>query len=207
VSALHWATSFPYPFHILPLQAQPVGAPRILSNSMGTCLPFHSIDPMLGLTMWRPFTLPPPHSAICPGPQCLGHCNGGFISPTSRSNTRSALGHGKCSAHNRQHLPSSVCVNAWGSDSLCICASLHNCARLAVSFTLQHSPHAGLFSICASASIVGRTHPRSVNHTSPQCRPTLAMQLSCIAVTASGIIAIATVATNTKAPRSDGHNL
>jgi len=41
--------------------------------------------------------LPSPCFAIRPGPQCLGCCNGGFISPASRSDTGSALGHGKCS--------------------------------------------------------------------------------------------------------------
>jgi len=152
-----------------------VGSPRILSDSMGTCSPFHGIDPMLGLAMRRPFTLPPPCSTICPGPQCLGRCNGGFISPTSRSDARSALGHGKCSACNWQHLPSSVHVNAQESNSLCIRAGPHNCVRLTVSFALQCSPYAGLFSICTGASIVSRIHTCSVDHTSPSYHPALAM--------------------------------
>jgi len=152
-----------------------MGSPHILSNSMGTHSPFFSVNPMLGLAMQRPFTLPPPHSAICPGPQCLRCYNSGFISPASRSNAGSALGHGKCSTCNWQHLPSSVCVNAWESDSLHICASPHNCVRLAVSFALQCSPHVGLFSICTGASIVSCVHPHSVNHTSPSYCPASAM--------------------------------
>jgi len=172
---------------------------------MGTWLPFHSIDPMLGLTMQRPFALPPPRSAICPGPQRLRHCNGSFISPASRSNTGSALGHGKCSACDQQCLPSSIRVNAQESNSLHVHAGPHNCVRLAVSFALQCSPHVGLFSVCTGASVVGSVYPCSVNHTSPSYCPALAMRLSCIAVATAGIIAVATVATNTKAP-SNGCN-
>jgi len=182
-----------------------MGSPCILSDSMGTCWPFRSVNPMLGLTMQRPFALPLPRSTIRPGPQRLGRCNSGFISPASRSNTGSALGHGKCSTRNRQHLPSSVRVNAQESNSLCVCAGPHNCVRLAVSFALQRSPCAGLFSVCTSASVVGCVHPCSVNHTSPSYCPALAMRLSRIAVAAAGVIAITTVATNTKAP-SDGRN-
>jgi len=155
--------------------------------------------------MRRPFALPPPHSTIRPGPQRLGHCNGGFISPASRSDAGSALGHGKCSARDRQCLPSSVCVNARESDSLRVHASPHNCVRLAVSFALQRSPRAGLFSVCTGASVVGCVHPRSVDHTSPSYCPASAMRLSRVAVAAAGVIAVATVATNTKAP-SDGRN-
>jgi len=185
-----------------------VGSPRILSDSTGTCSPFRSVDPMLGLAMQRPFALPPPRSAIRSGPQCLRCCNGGFISPASRSDARSALGHGKCSARDRQRLPSFVRVNARESDSLCVRAGPHNCVRLAVSFALQRSPRAGLFSVCTGASVVGHVHPRSVDHTSPSYCPASAMRLSCIAVAAvatAGIIAVATVATNTKAP-SNGRN-
>ena len=43
-----------------------------------------------------------PCSVIHPGPQRLGCCNGGCISPASRPDASSALGHGKCSAHNQQ---------------------------------------------------------------------------------------------------------
>jgi len=155
--------------------------------------------------MRRPFALPPPCSAIRPGPQRLGRCNGGFISPASRSDARSALGHGKCSARDWQRLPSSICANAQESDSLCVCAGPYNCVRLAVSFALQRSPRAGLFSVCTGASVVGCVHPHSVDHTSPSYRPALAMRLSHVTVTAAGVIAVATVATNTKAP-SDGRN-
>jgi len=152
-----------------------MGSPHILSDSMGTCSPFHGVDPMLGLAMQRPFTLPLPRSAIRPGPQCLGRCNGSFISPASRSNAGSALSHGKCSARDWQHLPSSICVKARESDSLCIRAGPHNCVRLVVSFALQRSPRAGLFSICTSASVVGCIHPHSIDHTSPSYCPASAM--------------------------------
>ena len=76
-------------------------------------------------------------------------------------------------------------------------------ARLTLSFAPQRSPSAGeRFSDCAGASVVGRIHPlrrRSPplhrHHTPPSHR---------IAIIT--IIAVATVATNTKAPRSDGRS-
>jgi len=55
-----------------------------------------------------PAHAPPPCFAIRRGPQRLGRCNGGFISPASRSDAGSALGHGKCCAHDRRRFPSSV---------------------------------------------------------------------------------------------------
>ena len=152
-----------------------MGSPRILSDSTGTCLPFRGVDPMLGLAMQRPFALPPPRSTIHPRPQCLGRCNSGFISPASRSDARSALSHGKCSARDWQRLPLSVRVNARESDSLHVRASPYNCVRLAVSFALQRSPRAGLFSVCTGASVVSRIYPRSVDHISPSYCPALAI--------------------------------
>jgi len=61
-----------------------------------------------------------------------------------------------------KHSPSSVCVKAQGSDFLCVCVSLHDCARLVLSSALQCSLHAGLFSGCAGTGVIGRIHPCSV---------------------------------------------
>ena len=89
-----------------------------------------------------------------------------------------------------------------GFDSLCICAGLHNCAGLMVSFALQRSPRVGLFSISAGASVVGRAHLHSVDHTSPSYRPNSAMRLltslSLLLALSPRHIAVTTVATNTK---------
>ena len=86
--------------------------------------------------MWQPFALPP-CSTKRSGPQRLGCCNGGFISPTSRSDAGSVLGPGKCSAHDRQHSPSSMPVNARGSASL-----WHLCRPFtAVLGSRSHPPH------------------------------------------------------------------
>ena len=83
--------------------------------------------------------------------------------------------HGKCSTHNWQCSPSSTPVNAWGSASLCICAGLHSCAKLALSFAPQCSPHVGLFSSCTSAS-VGHTSLHCCHHTPPLHLPASAMR-------------------------------
>jgi len=60
----------------------------------------------------------------------------------------------------RKHSPSSMRVKAQGSDFLCV--SLHNCARLVLSSTLQHSLHADLFSGCTGTGVIGHIHPHSV---------------------------------------------
>jgi len=166
---MDWSSSVWSSFFHFPENSRPV--PVLVNPKLG---PKTRPDQTLKHYMQRPFA-PPPRSTIHPESQCLGRCNGGFISPASRSNAGSALGHGKCSAHDWQHLPSSIHVNTRGSNSLCVYAGLHNCARLAVLFTLQCSPHAGLFSICAGASIVSCGHPCSIGHTSPSYHPTLAM--------------------------------
>ena len=85
--------------------------------------------------------------------------------------------------------------------------AFHSCARLALSSAPQRSPCAALFSGCAGAGVV---------HTSLRCRhhtaiasPHLSDRTSCVtaaAVVAIAIIVAATVATNTKAPCSDGLN-
>jgi len=124
--------------------------------------------------MRQPFVLPP-CSTIRSGPQRLGCCNGGFISPASRSDAGSVLGHGKCSAHDRQRSPSSAPVNARGSASLRVCAGLHSCAKLALSFAPQRSPRADLFSGCAGAG-VGRTSSHCHHHTPPLHLPASAMR-------------------------------
>lgn len=60
----------------------------------------------------------------------------------------------------------------------------------------------GLFSVSAGASVVGRTHLRSVDHTSPSYRPNSAMRLlaslSPLLALSPRHIAVTTVATNTK---------
>jgi len=71
-----------------------------------------------------------------------------------------------------------------------------------VLFALQCSPCVGLFSVSAGASVVGRAHLRSVNHTLLSYRPNSAMwllaSLSPLLVLSPCHIAITTVATNTK---------
>jgi len=53
-------------------------------------------------------------------------------------------------------------VKAQGSDFICVCVSLHDCARLVLSSTLQRSLYVGLFSSCAGTSVIGCVHPCSV---------------------------------------------
>ena len=70
----------------------------ILSGPLSTCSP--SCSSVLTPHRPHPF-VPAPGPAICLRLQCLGPCSGGFLSPTSRLNTSSALGHGRCSAYDR----------------------------------------------------------------------------------------------------------
>ena len=149
VSILHWFTSFPCPDIFSLCMPSSWGPLALFPTQWVLAHPFAAVH-------WShhaaAFALPP-CSTIHSGPQCLRCCNGGFISPTSRSDTGRVLGHGKCSTHDLQHFPSSMWVNAQGSAPLCICAGLHSCASLALSFDPQCSPHADLFSSCAGASI------------------------------------------------------
>jgi len=157
----------------------------------------------------RPRTCPPCFT-IRPGPQRLRCCSGGFISPASRSDASSALGHGKCSARpHRQRSPSSVRVNARGSDLLPFCAGLHNRGRLALSFAPWRGPHvssavaptptlSAAYALVPSPSHIAIALPHLGNATSHVA--------AAAAIISIAIIVVATVATNTKAPRSDGRS-
>jgi len=82
---------------------------RIIFDPMSACLPFprgastlSQALPCGGLRTCSPC------SAIRPGLQCLGCCNGGFVSPATRPDARSALGNGKCSAPQPAALPLNI---------------------------------------------------------------------------------------------------
>ena len=101
-----------------------------LTHRALTCHSWPCLGSMHGLALWWPSHLfpavPAPHRACpllhqiagCLGLKCLGFCSGGFLSPASRLDAGSALGHGRYSTHNRQRSPSLVRVNAWGSTPL-----------------------------------------------------------------------------------------
>ena len=65
---------------------------------------------------------------VCPGLKCLEFCSGGFLSPASRLDAGSALGHGRWSTRNRQRFPLFVRVNTRGFDVPHIRVGMHNCA-------------------------------------------------------------------------------
>ena len=106
----------------------------------------------------------------------------GFLSPASRLNAGSALGHGKCSAYDRWCFFLFVYVNARGSDFPRICVAAFpllysgffmSLAWLAPLFALQHSPSAGeLFNSCAGTSIFDRAvrSAHAVSSESHQCQ-------------------------------------
>jgi len=127
VSPLHSATFFPCPDRSLLLRAPSCQCPLVAFNARLLTLSQWRVDLMPGLAMRWHFA--PPCSAIRPRPQRLGCCNGGFISPATRSDTGSILGYGKCSAHNWQHPPPHLCISMpRGLTSLHPCW-YHNCVR------------------------------------------------------------------------------
>ena len=114
VSVLH-----PVPFLTGPSLCGPllVGAPREIAsffpNQRALTFPFAAVarcvDPIPDLTMRRPYRAPaPPAPPHAPDSNASGAAEVAFISPASRPDAGSALGHGKCSAHDWQHSPSSV---------------------------------------------------------------------------------------------------
>ena len=149
-----------------------------------------------------------PCSTICPGPQRLGCCNSGCISPASRSDAGRALSHGKCSAHDQERSPSSVCVNAWGPS---LCQPLqpwqaHALIHPTVQPTCEPVQRLRQHQCCRLRT------PLFCHHHIAVAFPCLGNATSHVAAAAAtvialAIIAVATVATNTKAPHSDGRSL
>jgi len=110
-------------------------------------------------------------------------------------------------AQDRQRSPSSVRVNARGSDLGRFCADLHNRGRLALSFAPRRGPRvssavaptpmlSAAYALVPSPSHIAIALPRLGNATSRVAAAFISI----------AIIVVATVATNTKAPRSDGHS-
>ena len=160
---------------------------------------------------------PLPASPYAPGSTCLGFCSGGFLSPTSKFDAGDALGHGKCSAHDRWHSPSFVRVMSGEFDFPRIRVGVPpfpfsfsrtmSPAWLAPPFAPQRSRGAGeLFNSCASASAFGRTSPRFVAITRCHCiaSPRFGNATSRVAVATATVIPVATVTIiTTKVPWSD----
>jgi len=203
VSALQSVAPFPCPDKSLSLRAHLVGAPRNVA--------FFPTQQALArhlAVVHRPHarpryaaafrTSPPSCSAIRPGPQRLGYRNGGFISPASRPDAGRALGHGKCSVHDRECSPSSVVSTSGGPTSLASMSTFTtvpasprgsgdtgdtgalptaddvvlNGPSRAQTLICPYSaaPRTGEpFGGCASAGVVGREYPRFVAITHRHC--------------------------------------